>query len=360
MSRRARWAVVALGVAVLLALPSAVSALPVHTPTTSTEELLSRVRASGSAGWSGYAESRGALQVPDVPELGDLAQLVGGTTRTRTWWRSPQDVRIDVLSLVGETDTVTDYAGSWTWDSADHRADRVLGDVPVHLPRPEDLLAPVLGRRLAGTRDVQVSRLPARRVAGQEADGLRLRPKHPRGTTLSAVDLWVEPRTGLPLRVEVRAVGQAAPVLTSLLLDLDLSRPAAAATAFVPPLTATVSEQRAPDLAALIDRLAPFRLPDHLAGLPRTAPVQGLSGGGVAAYGQGLGAFVVVPLPYGTGRSLTRKLEALGRRVSTPLFNGLVVEGDHRHYLIAGTVPAMVLDRAAADLTADPPPRTGP
>ncbi len=359
MSRRVRWAVVALGIAVLLALPSAVAVLPAHASTTSTAELLSRVRASGSTPWSGYAESRGALQVPDVPELGDLAQLLGGTTRTRTWWRGPQDARTDALSLVGETDTVTDYAGSWTWDSADHRADRVLGRLPVHLPRADDLLAPVLGRRLAGTRDLEVSRLPARRVAGHEADGLRLRPRHPGTTTLSAVDLWVEPRTGLTLRVEARAVGQAAPVLTSLLLDLDLSRPAAAATDFVPPLTATVSEQRAPDLAALIDRLAPFRLPDQLAGLPRTAPVQGLSGGGVAAYGQGLGAFVVVPLPYGTGRSLTRKLEALGRRVSTPLFNGLVVEGDQGHYLLAGTVPAAVLDRAAADLTANPPPRIG-
>jgi MucB/RseB N-terminal domain len=353
-----RWAVPALAVAVLAALPSVARALPTGGDRLPAQELLARVRASGSVGWSGYGESRGGLVVPDVRELGDLPQLAGGTSRLRGWWRGPGDWRVDALSLAGETDVATDRSGAWTWVSTDVTATRLAGELPVRLPQAADLLAPVLGRRLAGTDGVRVTPLPARRVAGRTAQGLRLTPPDPTATTVRQVDLWADPGTGLPLRVELLAAGQTRPSLTALLLDLDLTRPPVDRTTFTPPGGASVTVEQAPDLAARIDQLAPYLLPQTLAGLRRTDRVDALrESSGVATYGSGFGTFALVPLPRDAGRTLLNRLSSTDGRIVTPLVNGLVARGDRRTYLLAGTVPADVLERALTELLRDPPPR---
>ena len=356
VGRRAswRWAVVVTGLAATVGLPSAVALLPVRASPVSTGVLLAKVRASAGVAWSGFGESRGTLDLPDVKQLGDLASLVGGTTRARAWWRGAHQFRIDALSLVGETDVAEDTGGSWTWSSADRRALRIQGALAVRLPRAGDLLAPVVGARLSRTRDVRASALPARRVAGRAAAGLRLVPRHPDSTTVDEVDLWADPGTGLALRVEVRAGGRLA--LTSVLLDVDLAPPAAARTSFAPPRGVAAVSQDAPDLAVLVDRFSPYELPSSLAGLPRTDAVRGL-GGGVATYGEGLGAFTLVPLPRNVGRDVSKALAASAGVVSTPLVNALVVRDGRRTYLLAGTVPVGVLDRAALQLRRQPPPR---
>ncbi len=48
----------------------------------------------------------------------------------------------------------------------------------------------------------ELSRLPARRVAGRSAAGLRLVPADP-ASTIARVDVWADEASGLPLRVEV-------------------------------------------------------------------------------------------------------------------------------------------------------------
>lgn len=365
VGRRAwRWAVVAAGTALVLLLPSVVAALPVTTTTLSASELLQRVRASGDVGWSGYGESRGSLALPHVHDLEDLPELLGDTTRTRAWWRGPDSWRVDALSLVGETDTVRGPGGTWTWESADARAVRVDGDVGVRLPTAADLLAPTLGRRLAGTPDVVARRLPARRVAGRAADGLRLAPRSPDGTSVRSVEMWVDPASGLPLRVEVWADGQDAPSLVSLLLDLELERPAASRTSFVPPPDAVTTVVAAPDLAALSDRFAPYRLPDELAGVSRAAAGDGATGG-VGVYGQGLQAVAVVPLPRDVARRAVRRIDPGGDGrtavVQTPLLSAVVArDGRRRAYLVAGTVPLERLTAVLVALRADPPARIRP
>ena len=355
-----RWAVVLTAVAALAATPALAGALPVDDSDLTPEQLVAAVRGSDDVGWSGYGESRGRLVLPEADELGDLPGLFAGTTRVRAWWRGPQDWRVDALELTGEQDTARDADGTWTWDSADRRALRVVGDLPVRLPSAPDLLAPVLGQRLAGTSDVGLQPLPARRVAGRSADGVRLLPRDAERTTVDAVDLWVDPSTGLALQVEVRAGGEDEPVLTSLLLDLDPATPSAALTDFERPRRADVTVGDAPDVAAAVDRFAPYRLPDSLAGLPRRprAPLTG--DGGVATYGDGLTALAVLPLPRDVARRLVERIDdGDGRtaRVSTPLVNAQVSRGRERAYLLVGTVPDSVLTAALVQLRADPPPR---
>lgn len=349
----------ALLVAALTALPSLVGALPAARSDIPAEQLRARVRASASVGWSGTSESRAGLALPDVRDLGDLPALLSSTTRTRTWWRGPQEWRVDQVGLTGETDVVTGPGTTRTWSSADRRLDVLTGELPVRLPRADDLLAPVLGRRLAGAQGAVASRLPERRVAGVSAAGLRLVPADPTTSTVSAVDLWADPGTGLPLRVELRAQGQEAPVLTSLVLDLDLRTPSVERTRLEVPADTDVRTDEAPDIAAQIDRQVPYLLPPVLGGAPRQV-VGGLEQArGVGTYGRGLGSFVVVPLPRDVADRLASRITVTGsNRLSTPLVTGLLASTGRRTYLLLGTVPPPVLDAALRDLVRSPPPRT--
>lgn len=354
-----RWVAVAAFVGVLALLPTAVRALPANDSVLSAEQLRARVRASGSVGWSGTSESRAGLALPDVRDLSDLPALLGGTVRTRVWWRSPSSWRVDEQRLAGEQDVIVDGARTTTWTSADRTAADLYGELPVRLPRAADLVAPVLGRRLAGAADTVLQRLPARRVVGVSAAGLRISPRDPSTSTVASVDLWVDPGTGLALQVDVHAQGQDRPVLTTLLLDLDQATPPRERTLFDVPEAAETSVDEAPDIAAQVDEAVPYILPGQLAGATRQV-VPGLEQArGVGTYGDGLSAFAVVPLPRDVADRLSRRLVAAGGpRLSTPLVNALVGSTPRRTYLLVGTVPQVVLDRAFAELERHPPPRT--
>lgn len=341
--------------AVLASLPQLVGALPAGSSDLTAEALRDRVRASGSAAWSGFGESRAAVALPDVRDLGELPGLLGETTRTRTWWRGTGDWRVDELTLVGEVDVVRRDEQTLTWTSADRRADVLFGELPVRLPRAADLVAPVLGRRFAGTPDAVLSRLPERRVAGQTAAGLRIAPRDPAATTVASVDLWVEPGSGLALQVEVRAQGEPQPALTSVLLDVDLSLPGEARTAFDVPDDADRTLDEAPDVAAAIDRFAPYRLPGVLAGAARADPAE-LGTTGVGTYGEGFEAYAVVPLPGDVGERIGRVADDDGL-IATPLVNAVVGGEGRRSYLVVGTVPAVGLQEALQALRDDPPLR---
>ena len=356
-----RWCV-ALGLAgVLVVLPSAVGAWPAQAPSVSAATLLERVRVSDRVAWSGYGEARGDLVLPDVAALEDLPELISGTTRLRAWWRGPGQFRVDALSLATESDVVVSGGDTWTWESGDRVATLLLGDADVRLPRAADLVAPALGARLARSAGLLVEPRPARRLAGTDAAGLRLRPADPSRTTVDRIDLWVEPVTGLALRVEVHARGGAGPALTSVLLDLDLSAPPASRTRFTPPPDARVDVVDAPDIAAAADRFSPYLLPATLAGLPRRSDAGGQQG--VATYGTGLTALSVVPLRRRTTLRLLRRLEGDAAvvsgeaEISTALVQGRVARDRRRGYLLIGTVPQDVIATGLAELRRDPPPR---
>ena len=359
-----RWAVVAGLTAVLSSVPALVQALPVDDVDVDAVTLLERVRQSDTVAWSGYGEARGDLVLPDVSELEDIPELISGTTRLRAWWRGRDQYRVDALSLVGETDVAVNGLITWTWDSADRLATVTTSVVAVRLPRGADLLAPALAARLARSDAVVAEELPSRRVAGVDAAGLRLLPAEPRTTNVEHVDLWVEPETGLGLRVELHARDVDDAALTSVLLDLDTSTPSEEQIRFRPPPDARVESVEAPDLASAAARYAPFRLPAEIAGLRRQDRVDGF-GEGVGTYGEGFTALTVVPLE---GRTAAGLLDTLRddddppgeAEFSTALLQGRVARYGERAYLVVGTVPQAVLRSALAQLRVSPPPRTRP
>ena len=358
----------AAAVAALLGMPPAVAALPVADhPDVTAEELVAAVRASGGVQHSGTAESRGRLDLPDVRRLGDLVALLGGTTRTRVWYADPEVWRVDQQLPTGDVATYRDPAGTWTWDSTERTAVRVRGEAAIRLPGPADLGPAELGRRLVAAGGAAATRTDARRIAGRTGLGLALVPEDGR-TLVDRVDVWVDQASGLPLGVAVTARQQAEPTTQTAWLDLEVAPPPPAVLDFRPPPSVDPTVTDAPDVAALVDRFAPFQLPSALAGLPRTDSA-GVGGrGGAGTYGEGFTVFVVLPLPRDIARQtfrsldgadVVREVELRGRQgvaLDAPLLSALLVREAGRAYLLAGPVVPGLLEQAARELVLDPPP----
>ncbi len=197
---RRRWAVVAAAALGLAALPAVVSAVPVSAPATDVARLAARVQASTNQPYQGYAESTGTAGLPALPQLGDVADLLNGDTRLRVWYASANRWRVDVIGIGSERDTYQTPAGQVIWDYGRNQLTELDGTPPVRLPRGADLTPPELARRLlslAGDQ-VRLAPLPAQRIAGIDAAGVRMTPTSSL-TTMGHIDVWADPASALPL-----------------------------------------------------------------------------------------------------------------------------------------------------------------
>jgi hypothetical protein len=371
---RRRWLLVGAGVLALCLLPAAVGAVGAagvrRSPAGRADpvRLRQQVLASAVQPYQGYLDVQARLDVPDLPELGEVAGLFGGATRLRAWYASPRAWRVAVLSPTGEKDTYRTAQGTYQWDFERNLVTEVLGDLPVRLPWAADLLPPDLARRLLSVAgDEPVAAIGSRRVAGVTADGLRLVPADP-DTTVGRVDVWADPATGLPLEVQVAPRGSDNPLVRTRFLEVSSSRPGAGVLAPPRPVSAGFTTTSEPDVLSAISRaVVPVGLPADLAGRHRMSPPSGLSTvSGVAAYGEGLSRFLVVTLPRGYAQRTLRAAEdhggapvdldgGHGFALSAPLLSTLVVRRDGnrpgpRTFLLAGTVSPRLLQRAGSDL----------
>src|SRR5262245_49789429 len=112
------WGFVAGGVAVICALPVLINALPVAAGRPAgAARLRIQILRSANVAYQGYAESDGALGVPNLHELSDITAMLDGTTRMRVWQASASRWRVDVLSDAGEHDTYQVPGATFAWDS---------------------------------------------------------------------------------------------------------------------------------------------------------------------------------------------------------------------------------------------------
>jgi hypothetical protein len=357
---RRRWAVVIAGTALLVAAPSlAGAAVSVATSPTSVPApgaLLRRALASASVAHQGLAESRGTLGLPDVRQFGDVAALLGSTTRARVWWQDADHWRVARLTATGEQDVYAPGVDMVvTWDYERDLVRTVIGTDVVRLPRVDDLLPPQAARRLLGHlgMDDVVSSLPVRRIAGHTAAGLRVVPASSK-RTVGAVDVWVDAGSGLPLALTVRD-RRGATAFDTGFLDVDVAEPVPADVEVPTPPGARLEVADAPDVIAVVDRYVPLTLPAQLAGEPRTPGVIR----GTATFGRGLTRFVVIPLPPGTAGDVldAAKLRAPVEDVTggqlVVLDAGVVTAAiavGRTSYLVAGLVTRDVVRAAAREL----------
>ncbi len=356
-----RWLLVAAGAAAAVGVGAV--QLPAAAVELDPETLRGRIRATVPP-YAGYAETSGRLGLPSIAQLESVTALLTGTTRIRSYVAAADRWRADELTTAGERDTYQLGGTEFRWDFDADQLTRVVGRAPLRLPRAADLLPPDLARRvLSLAPDDPVTALPARRVAGRDAAGLRLVPRDP-DTTVGRVDIWADPTTALPLRVEV-AARTGPTLLVSELLDLTDGPPADADLAPVlPPGAGSVTVSAADVSGALRDlRAAPA--PDRLAGRDRVAltstPDADLPGVGV--YGTGLASFALIPV----GRDIADRAVAgataaggtaiqvpFGRaaQISTPLLSVAVRTRGRTGALLIGPVTPEILRQALLDLPA--------
>lgn len=354
-----RWLLVGAGAVALVGVGAV--QVPASAVTADPRALRERIRHE-TPSYTGYAESNGRLGLPEIPQLESVVALLTGTTRIRAFVAAADRWRVDELLPAAERSTYRAGPTEFLWDFDADQLTRVVGTASVRLPRASDLLPPDLARRLlAFAPGDPVSALPARRLAGRDAVGLRLVPSDPE-TTVGRVDIWADPVTALPLRVEV-AARTGPPLLTTELLevtdgppDLDVVRPTA------PPdggyVTATAT-----DVAGALRVLGAPPPPDTLAGRARAD----LPGGpdaqlpGVGVYGTGLAAFALVPTSRDVADRAVDAAAAAGgvgvsvpsgraTRVTTPLLSVAVRTRGQGGSLLLGAVPPALLDRALAEL----------
>ncbi|MEO5708956.1 MAG: hypothetical protein ABIQ59_03950 [Nocardioidaceae bacterium] len=357
-----RWALVGLGVLLLVATPLVVRALPAAESDLSATALLHRIQGSRDVAFSGYVETAGSVGLPKNDTLSSLTKLLGDTNKVRVWWSDPTTWRVSTLRATGETDLI--HAGDrmlrWVYESKNVT---LVPDVSVRLPNTADLLPNELARKvLSGARPGELSRLPARRLAGHDTLGLRLVPAD-KQSAVSRVDVYADRTTGLPVQVQLFANGLAFPSLTTRFLDLHVGAPDASALAFSPPNDSRVRTDGVVDLADAANRFAARIPPQTLAGLPARGTRVG--GGAVGVYGRGPTVLFAVPLWH---RSADRVREGLltapgsleldqGILVAAPPMRLLLAnaEPNDNSWLLAGTVTRKALLRAADQLVAERP-----
>lgn len=349
----------------LCALPAIVAAIPASPARRPVPVLLAEVDGSAATPYEGLAESSGRLSLPDLDSFTDQASLLGDTSRLRIWWDGPARHRVDTLSAAGEKDVYQDGTTRWRWDSGPRQAFHREGRAPFPQPEPDDVTPPALARRLlAQIRPDQARPAPPRRIAGRDTRGLVAQPQDPR-SLVGRVAVWVDATSGLPLAAEVGPVGGGRPAFRTAFLDLRLGHPAATHLTFRPGRdpTATVEDDTRPDAG----RRPAFRMPDHLAGLPRRGDPRPY----VSTYGDGVALVSVVPVQLETALTIRGQLDAPQRPpvrgpfgqaspVRAPLLSGLVLGAGDRGWLLAGTVTPAVLEGMAAALVRTPPPPGAP
>ncbi|HEU5266349.1 MAG TPA: hypothetical protein VFU35_06595 [Jatrophihabitans sp.] len=294
MGRHWRWVAVAIGVAVLLCLPLAARLLPAGSSSVDAATLLARVQASARVPYAGYAQSTGGLALPiDTGEF-SLADLLGGTSHLRVWWRGASDWRVDSVTASGEVDLHHDTAGTWTWNYESNTTELADERPPpvVRVPRADDLVPGNLARRLLShTTAAQVSSLPNARIAGRHAAGLRMHVNDKR-STIDHIDVWALPANGVPVRVITYGV-DGSTVVSTTMLDLSLQRPSARTTGFEPPSGSRFPGSGFGDVVSAINEFGSGRPPDTLGGLAR---IDDPRLGAVGDYGGGVTQLVAIPL----------------------------------------------------------------
>lgn len=349
-----RWSLVVAGVAALLAAPFVVRALPVDEPALDAVALLTTVQDARDHPYSGYVETRGTLQLPVADRFTDVGSLFGEQTRMSVWWRGADAWRVNKLLTTGEVDLVHDARGTTRWRYSQDDVQR-SPDPDIRLPRSADLLPPSVARLLLDDVDpADVVAIDARRVAGVDAAGLRLAPDAAQ-SSIDHVDLWADPASGVPLRVEVVAKGAVSPAFTSEFRDFSAATPARRSVAFEAPPGSDVSFDDVLDIADAANQYAPFLPPPTVAGLAKASEADGA----VGIYGAGLTRLLTIPLrdreagPLREQLGLTPGVRVVpeGTLVALgPLGVMLTGTEDDGGWLLAGTVTGRTLVRAARDL----------
>lgn len=259
LSRRGRWAVPAVAVVATggviagsaITIAQAAPALPAKTPA----QLLADVAANHKVPpLTGTVVETTSLGLPQLPQTGNptsLSSLLTGSHTVKVYWENAQHFRLAAPQSLSETDLVRNGSTAWLWESTRNTVTKfnLPADAGKHLKKRALMTpaaAPLTPQQAANQvlaavgKTTTVSTQTNVTVAGEAAYQLILAPKDSR-STIGSVQIAIDGKTGVPLRVQVFAKGATTPAFQVGYTDISYVAPATANLAFTPPPGATVT-----------------------------------------------------------------------------------------------------------------------
>jgi outer membrane lipoprotein-sorting protein len=251
LSKRARWAIPAGALVItggvmagsLMTVAQAAPGLPARTPA----QLLAQVADSATPPLTGTVVETASFGLPALPATGNptsLSSLLTGSHTVRVWYSSPGHFRLAVPDSLSETDVIRDGSTAWLWQSTLNQVTKFA--LPAHsaAPTPNQPLTPQQAAQqvlaaVGPTTTVGVASNVT--VAGQAAYALILAPKDAR-SLVGQVQIAVDGRNGVPLRLQVFARGASTPAFQVGYTDIHFVTPAPADLSFTPPPGAKVTQ----------------------------------------------------------------------------------------------------------------------
>ena len=246
LSRRARWAVPA-GALVITGGVLAGSLISVAQASPGCRRAprrscWPRSRTPTTPPLTGTVVETASLGLPSLPGTASptsIASLLTGSHTVNVWYAGPRHFRLAVPEPLSETDLIADGGTAWLWQSTANTVTEyslpARGSAPLtpHTPAltPQQAAQQVLaavGKTTTVSVDSNVT------VAGQAAYELVLAPKDSR-SLVGQVQIAVDGRNGVPLRLQVYARGASTPAFQVGYTAIQFVTPAPAELTFTPP-----------------------------------------------------------------------------------------------------------------------------
>jgi outer membrane lipoprotein-sorting protein len=258
LSRRARWAVPAAGVAVTAAviaglqIPSAQASptLPARTPAQLLAEVSSDASLPPLTGTMVETTNLGLPQLPQVGNATSLSSMLTGSHTMKIYYQDARQFRVAIPEPESEIDLIRNGATAWLWNSTENsvtkfdlpangkdKAAHSKSELPSTPLTPQQAANEVL-KAVGKTTVVSVEANVM--VAGEPSYQLVLAPRDDR-SLIGKVTIAIDAKYNVPLRVQVFAKGAASPAVQFGFTAIQFTAPAAANYDFTPPPGATVN-----------------------------------------------------------------------------------------------------------------------
>ncbi|MGM9441358.1 LolA family protein [Streptomyces murinus] len=194
---------------------------------------------------SGMAQGSGAGAGSAADPSSRLTELLSGTHTLRVAADGPDRQKLSLLEQGAEYSVIHDGKDVWGYDSksdqVSHGTAPAAGKDRTEPPAtPKDFAEQAL-KAVDDTTSVTVD--GTAQVAGRDAYKLQIKPRQS-GTTVGAINIAVDAKTGMPLKFTLTPKSGGAAVLDAGFTQVSFARPAASTFAFTPPKGAKVTEQQ--------------------------------------------------------------------------------------------------------------------
>ncbi len=256
MSRRARWAVPATGIAVTAAvvaglqIPSAQASptLPARTPVQLLAEVSSDASLPPLTGTMVESTSLGLPQLPQVGNATSLTSLLTGSHTINIYYQNARQFRVSIPQRDSEIDLIRNGTTAWLWNSTDNSVTKfnlpangkgkvapVKSELPPLTPQQAaNELLKAVGKTTVVSVEANVM------VAGEPSYQLVLAPKDHR-SLVGKVTIAIDAKYGVPLRVQVFAKHAASPAFQFGYTAIQFTAPDSSNYDFTPPSGASVN-----------------------------------------------------------------------------------------------------------------------